>query len=184
MKSIDTGLPTGHVIESSLSGDAFTYVASNPTEEDAPGYNSDEQILSTRGASGWSSQNISLPHSGPEGPDNGDEYRFFSEDLSLGLPEEVGEYTSLKPDVFPPDSEDTAYIRHDLTCSTSPGTCYEPLVTSAPGYADVPEGTVFGPPRGFNDEGVEFAGASPDLMHVVVRSQAGLKSGARRWCAV
>jgi hypothetical protein len=183
------GVSGAKVIESSLSGDAFTYVGSNPTEEGAPGYFDEEQILSTRGSSGWSSQNIGLPRSNPEGPGNGEEYRFFSEDLSLGLPEAIGEFTSLKPDVFPPDSEGTPYVRHDLTCSSSPGTCYEPLVTgcpAAPAYcepllredADVPEGTTFGKSRGFAEEGVEFAGASPDLAHVVVKSQAALKPGA------
>jgi hypothetical protein len=166
------------VIESSLSGDALTYVASNPVEENAAGYHAEEQILATRGSGGWSSQNIGLPRSNPEGPGNGDEYRFFSEDLSLGLAEPIGgEFTSLKPDVFPPDSEGAPYVRHDLTCQTTPSTCFQPLVTGAPGYADVPEGTRFGS-HGNSREGVEFAGASPDLTHVVMYSETPLKPGA------
>jgi hypothetical protein len=171
------GLSGAHVIESSPSGDALTYVGSNPTEEGAAGYYTEEQVLSTRGASGWSSQDISLPRSVPNGPGNSNEYHFFSEDLSLGLAEPV-DFTALKPDVFPPDSEDTPYVRHDLTCQTTPSTCFQPLVTGAPGYADVPEDTEFGS-HGNAEEGVEFEGASPDLSHVVVRSvTAPLKSGA------
>jgi hypothetical protein len=176
------------VIESSLSGGTFTYAGSNPTETDPLGYYSLVQMISTRGASGWSSQDVSLPHSNPTEP--GNEYQFFSEDLSLGLATNGRqEFTSLKPDVFPPDSEGTPYVRHDLTCSSSPGTCYQPLVTGCPAApapcepllredADVPQGTVFDPGLGVRDADVEFAGASPDLKHVVMESDVPLKPGA------
>jgi hypothetical protein len=170
------------VIQSSRSGDAFTDLASTPTEEGAPGYFDHEQILSTRGQTGWSSQNISLPHHEPAqlSVGEGQEYRFFSEDLSLGLAESFGEFTSLKPFVFPPDSERTPYIRHDLTCPSAPGSCFEPLVTGAPGYANVPEGTTFGGNPTTDTGVVRFVGGTPDLRHVLVSSGSGapLKAGA------
>jgi hypothetical protein len=175
------------VVQSSQSGDAFTDLASNPTEEGAPGYFDEEQILFTRGPSGWSSQDISLPHNPPVdlSVGNGQEYRFFSEDLSLGLAESLGEFTSLKPFVFPADTERTPYLRHNLACSSTPATCYEPLVTGAPGYADVPEGTSFGGPPSTVVGAVRFEGATPDLAHVVVRDEepnrslkAGVPGGA------
>jgi hypothetical protein len=167
------------VTEASLSGDAFTGVAGSPTEEGARGYSGIEQVLYTRGAGGWSERDISLAHHTPSPPHigKGEDYRFFSEDLSLAVAEPFGEYTSLKPDVFPPDSERTPYVRHDLTCQATPSTCFQPLVTGAPGYADVPGGTSFGGSSGVEQGPVEFAGATPDLSHVVVNSGVGLKSG-------
>lgn len=161
-------------VQASSSGTAFTDMMTLPTEEGVPGFFFTERLLSTRGPGGWSSRDISLPHHEPvEAPvGTGQEYRFFSEDLSLGLAEPFGEFTSLKPNVFPPDTERTPYLRHDLSCQSEPATCYEPLVTGAPGYADVPEGTIFGGNNVEEDKrlkgAVEIAGASPDLSHVVI----------------
>jgi hypothetical protein len=168
------------VIQAASSGDAFTYIASNPTEEDAPGNLTAVQILSTRGATGWESRDISLPHA-PPGTlpvGQGEEYKFFSDDLSLGIAQPFGYFTSLKPDVFPLDSERTPYLRHNLTCSATPTTCYEPLVTGAPGYADVPEGTVFGGTGEAGEGTVRSVAATADLAHVIVQSGAPLKAGA------
>src|SRR6185312_7054882 len=97
--------------------------------------------LSKRGANGWSSQDLELPHRTASGPDTED-LRFFSEDLSLALAEPDGPFTSLVPEATPPDTERTLYLRHDDTCGAQPSACYLPLVTGAPGYADVPPGTV------------------------------------------
>ena len=175
------------IFQAAASGDAFTYVASKPTEEEAPGYFENEQILSTRvgggGAagnqSGWSTQEIALAHHEPVAVSigTGYEYRAFSEDLSLGLVEPFGEFTSQKPDVFPPDSERAPYLRHDLTCTSEPATCLRPLVTEAPGYEDVEPGIQFGgpPARSFGD--VAFVGASPDLAHVIVKAEVSLRAG-------
>jgi len=170
----------GWVTKASSSGGAFTYLASNPTEANVLGYASQEQVLATRGGAGsssWSSQDISLPHSGPveDNASDGNEYRLFSEDLSLGLAERLEGFTSLKPFAFPPDTELTPYLRHNLTCSASPGTCFQPLVTGAPGSADVLEGTTFG--ESGKERGVKFAAASPDLAHVVINSEVALKRG-------
>ena len=175
----------GWVIQASLSGEAFTYVGSTPTEADAKGYNGfAEQILSTRGPDGWSSKDISLPHASDTGPDagNGQDYRFFSEDLAIGIAEPLGEgpFVSLAPEVFPPDSGRTPYIRHDSTCASTPATCFEPLLTGAPGYSDLPEeeGINFGGEAGKPFGAVRFDGASADGKHVVLFSEMALSSSA------
>jgi hypothetical protein len=97
------------VIQAAASGAGVTYFATLPTEESVKGYiYNGVQVLAARGASGgWVSQDVSLPHSAPTGvPEgHGNEYRAFSTDLSTALVEPLGEFTSLAPEVFPPDTE-------------------------------------------------------------------------------
>jgi hypothetical protein len=154
-------------MQASSSGEMMTYITSLPTEGEATGNSSGEgtQVFSRRGATGWSSRDIMLPHATPTGPsvDHGGEYRMFSEDLSLGLVEPFGAYTSLGDEASPPDTGSTLYLRHDLTCEAAPAGCYETLVTSAPGYADEPPGTLL--------EAITFAGATPDLTHVLLSAK-------------
>ena len=164
--------------QSSPSGDALGYIVSAPTEEGAQGNGEGVQILSSRGAAGWSSEDISLPHSTPEGASGsgGHEYRFFSEDLSQAIVEPLGvEFASLAPQVFPPDTERTPYLRYDATCSSNSSSCFQPLLTEAPGYTDVPEGKAFGGGIGLRGQ-AEFMGATPDLTHVVISSKVPLTS--------
>jgi hypothetical protein len=175
------------VTQASVSGGEISYLTTKPTEEGAPGFGYIfEQVLSTRGKGGWESQDLSEPHAEPAqaSAGNGEEYRIFSEDLSSALVEPIGEFTSLKPDVFPPDTESTPYIRHDLTCASTPSTCYEPLLTAAPGYADVPPGTHFGATVGL-PTGWSVMATTPDLTHVILgefgvgsNSKQPLKQGA------
>ena len=83
----------GGAIEASADGSAITYVAGGPVGANPPTNNNYAQLFSTVGPGGWSTQDISLPHSAPVGPivGHGQEYRFFSEDLSLGALEQRGE---------------------------------------------------------------------------------------------
>ncbi len=174
------------VIQASASGDAMTYLATLPTEAEPRGYHEGEQVLSRRESGVWASRDIATAHSAPSGPvlAHGEEYRFFSEDLSLGLVEPWDEryFTSLAPEVSPPDTETTVYLRHNDTCDQTPATCYMPLVTGAPGYADVLAGTKFG-------DDIQFVGATSDLSHVVLFSGVGLTSeppnggGLYEWAA-
>jgi hypothetical protein len=164
-------IPEG-VIQASASGGAVTYLASIPTEEGVKGYlTHGVQVMSTRGEGAWSSHDISLAHATVFGlpVGEGNEYRFFSPDLSLALVEPFGEFSSLAPEVFPPDTEGTPYVRHDATCATTPASCFQPLLTGAPGYADVPEGTKFGGAK-------SFVGATPDLAHVILSARVPLTS--------
>ncbi len=170
------------VVQASSSGGAISYRATVPTEAGVAGYSLWDQVLSSRGAGGWSSKDISTAQSSATGPllSIGGEYRFFSEDLSLALVEPQGEFTSLASESSPPDSERTPYVRHDTTCAAAPAGCFQPLLTSAPGYADVPSGTEFGgPPMTAGGPAVgnaNFVGATPDLAHVILTSKVALTS--------
>jgi NHL repeat/WD40-like Beta Propeller Repeat len=169
------------VIQSSASGGGMTYLASIPPEaQPRGGYREEVQVLSQRGPASWLSRDIATAHSAPSGASlaHGEEYRFFSEDLSLGLvePWDEGYFTSLAPEVSPPDTETTVYLRHDATCESTPATCYMPLVTGAPGYADVQTGTKFGSENSGTGSVLNFQGATPDLSHVLLLSNVALTS--------
>lgn len=157
----------GPVTQASASGSKVTYIASLPTGEHPRGFILEEQVLGTRSNSAWSTQDISAAHASARAL--GEESKFFSEDLSQALiePNPEGEFLPLAPEATPPDTEFTQYIRHNLTCFTSAAGCFEPLLTSAPGFTDVPEGTVFGGRTRFVD-------ATPDLSHVILTSQVAL----------
>ncbi|HTA15820.1 MAG TPA: hypothetical protein VK781_13275, partial [Solirubrobacteraceae bacterium] len=164
------------LVQASASGEAITYGGSRPTEAAAQGYSEREQILSTRGVAGWISKDISLPHTNASGSAVGvpNEYPFFSEDLSLGLADPDGEFTSLSPDASPPDTERTQYVRHNSTCASAPASCYTPLVTGAEGFADVPEGVKFGGIPTHTQGEAGFVDATPDLSHAIVSSAVAL----------
>jgi hypothetical protein len=167
------------VIQAADSGDAISYVASRPTESDPAGYSNALQVLSTRGPGGWSSRDISLPEDTPSGASIGigQEYRAFSEDLSQAIAQPFGGFD---PSISAEASEETAFLRSDFPAGdpTDPclESCFRPLVTGAPGVANVPEGTEFAMQPGTKEPcrtalcGPHFVGASPDLKHVILRS--------------
>jgi WD40-like Beta Propeller Repeat len=170
------------VVQASVAGDAMTYLTDAPTEAEPQGYTNNVQVLSTRGQEGWGSRDIEPPHPVATGFSIGQgyEYRFFSEDLSFSVVQPFGTFDrSLSEEA----SEQTTFLRTDFAhghvsdpCGSS---CYRPLVTGAPGYANVPEGTVFGeegqcPPNMVC--GPEFRGGTPDLSHVVLTSHVALTS--------
>jgi hypothetical protein len=168
------------LVQASVNGDAIAYLTSAPTEAEPPGYSNEVQVLSTRGPGGWESRDIAPPNIAATGLSvgYGQEYRFFSEDLSSGIVQPFGRFN---PSLSGEASEQTAYLRTSFSsgdvgdpCSSS---CYRPLVTGAAGYANVPPGTVFGSGEcsGFVC-GPEFVGASPDLSHVVLTSNVALTS--------
>jgi len=173
----------GAVIQASAAGDAITYLTNAPTEAEPQGYTNLQQVLSTRGSGGWASQNIAIPHNEGTGISigQGEEYRFFSEDLSLGVVQPFGAFI---PSLSDEASEQTAYLRTDYVGgdAESPcvSSCYRPLVTGAPGHANVPPGTVFGKVEAgglfAHASGPVFVGATPDLSHVVLSSAVALTS--------
>jgi hypothetical protein len=175
----------GGVVQAAVGGEAMTFLTRSPTESEPAGYtNGEVQVLSLRGPDGWVSRDISTPHEHATGQavGQGDEYRFFSEDLSLAVVQPFG---SFDPSLSAEASEETPYLRTDFfhgnvnePCVQS---CYRPLVTGKPGYANVPEGTVFGQASKVGDAcppaaqcGPKFRGASPDLSHIVVESRIPL----------
>jgi hypothetical protein len=158
-------------IQASETGDAMTYYAYHPTELEPRGYVTAIQLLSTRGAQGWSSNDIALPHSGATGLPigQGTEYRFASADLSLGLMQPQGPVTQVAPE----ETERTPLIRHNSTCEAQPATCYTPLVNAA----NVPPGTKFDPYPENVGAAVVARDATPDLSHVILQTEVlGLTS--------
>jgi DNA-binding beta-propeller fold protein YncE len=169
--------------QAASSGDAVAYPASGPTEAEPPGYGSNVQVLSVRSEKGWQTRDITPPHASAAGL--GGEYAGFSEDLSDASVEPGGSFLALSPEA----SERTPYLRSNFPsgnpAALCAGACYRPLVTGAPGSANVPSGVRFGeehrcePPRGEERAcGPEFLGGSPDYSHVVLRSPASLVPGA------
>jgi hypothetical protein len=170
----------GGIIQAGGEGNAMTYVTASPTEANPAGYANLMQVLATRDSSGWASHDLGIADGSTTGISvgKGEEYRFFSEDLSLAVIQPFGAFI---PSLSAEASEQTAYLHDNFLngsverlCSTS---CYRPLVTGEPGYANVPSGTVF---AGKGDCpaalycGPEFIGATPDLKHVVLESVAQL----------
>jgi hypothetical protein len=177
-------------IQSSAAGSAMTYQAASPTESEPQGNPLSVQVLSVRGSDGWSSRDMTLPHATAIGivEGNGTEYRAFSEDLSHAVVQQWGSFLACRsaegvaqPCLSEEASEQTPFLASSYVdgnpsepCLPPAMSCYEPLVTGVPGVADVPEGTVFGPPTTDPFTGPSFVGATPDLKHVVLRSEPGV----------
>ncbi|MCW2989066.1 MAG: hypothetical protein JWM24_2004 [Solirubrobacterales bacterium] len=194
------GIGAVSVVQAAASGGAISYPASAPTEAEPAGSPNQTQVLSARGPAGWSSRDLNAPHEANTGVQTF-EYRYFSTDLSLGLLQPKGAFV---PSLSPQASEQTPYLRTNFS-SAEPAafcteSCYRPLATGCPpegeacspaveAAADVPPGTVFGGEPGCRHEltcGPKFAGASPDLGHVVFSSSAlaltpGGKPGEGLW---
>jgi hypothetical protein len=174
----------GAVIEAAAGGGAVTYMTAAPTEPSPQGYANYLQVFSARGSSGWVSRDISPPHDTAAGltVGYGEEFRFFSEDLSLGLIQPFGAFTRSLSDEA---SEQTPFVHTDFLNgdATDPcvDSCYRPVVSGVPGHADVPPGTEFGNDTECNGGlkvicGPRFVGATPDLSHVVLESVVALTS--------
>jgi hypothetical protein len=189
------------VVQVAAGGGAISYKASAPTESAPQGdLSGGVQVLSTRGGgnqsagtSSWSSRDITSPHASGTGKSvggAGEEYRFFSEDLSQAVVQPFGSFLpcvsaqgATQPCLSPEASEQTPFL-HGLQAGA-----YTPLVTGCPAkpahcepaveeHADVPAGTVF------TDEALEregssnnqvafgphFRGATPNLSHIVLQS--------------
>ncbi len=173
------GIGETAVVQAAAGGDALAYNGNAPTEI-APQANAGElQVLSVRGADGWTSRDLPVPHEHAPGAgiNEGPEFRFFSEDLSIGLLQPMGDFV---PGLSPEASQQTPYL--GTLAGSCAGSCYRPLVTDKPGYANVPPGTAFGEetngkcPQLFC--GPFFVGATADLRHVILESHTPLVEGA------
>jgi hypothetical protein len=192
------------VIQASADGDAISYIANGPIEAEPQGSSNSVQILSRRLTSNWGSLNIAGPNIAATGAavGQGNEFRFFSEDLSRSIAQPLGNFLPFSPAA----SEQTPYLRSDFPtgnvgepCS---GSCYRPLVIGCAAAgpcpapieegANVPAGRIFannrndpkcgasaGPRRdaGFACRPM-FVGATPDLTHIVIESEVDLDPGA------
>jgi hypothetical protein len=171
--SIDADEIEGGVAQAAAGGGAFTWAASVPVGTEVAGSRTFEwsQVYSARGAGGWSSRDIAGANATANGFLVGDqsEYRLFSSDLSLGVVEQKSP-TPLSPRA----TEMTPYLREDASVS------YLPLVTAE----NVPSGVKFGGTINTNNKpqgDPAFAGASPDLSHVVLESVAPLTLNAQQF---
>jgi hypothetical protein len=158
----------GQDLQASVEGGGITYSALAPFVLNPAGSRAPErtQVISTRRAPGsWETADITTEHNegASEVAAGGlSEYKLFSSDLSLGFVEPAG-YTPLPP--LPAGSERTVYLR-------AANGEYRALVSAA----NVPPGTKFGGDIQRGVRGVNFAGASPDLSHIVLNSKAQLTS--------
>jgi DNA-binding beta-propeller fold protein YncE len=174
------------IAQASASGNAITYVADAPTEANPAGYSNRLQILSRRGGTSWSSRDIALPHTSATGlgVDAGAEYKAFDPELTTSTVQPFGEFI---PQLSREANESTAYM-HSLQegCTSN---CFKPLVTGMPGFANVPESTVFGEESKCQPKNPEspparvvcgpiFEGATEDLTHVILSAGAELVAGA------
>jgi hypothetical protein len=196
-------LPIGApgVVQAAASGDAISYLASAPSESQPQGNAANSQVISTRAGGAWSSRDIAPPQEGATGQPVGlgQEYRFFSSDLSQGVVQRFGAFM---PSLSAGASEQTPYLTSLRQSCLSGGLsgCYEPLVSACPEegercapaiaeHANAAPGSVFGeeglcPPKGLC--GPVFVGATADLGHVVMTSNvpllgASVKGGLYEW---
>ncbi len=155
----------GGATQASEDGTSVTYIATAPIGANPPGHLFSTLMFSTRGAGGWSSEDISLPHLHATELDNvnaGEEYLRFSSDLSRAVLVPV--HRTLEPSLAPEVHQEVAgsqeiYLRDNLT------EAFQALDTSEPL-----------PPPVANSERqpIAFEGGSPDLSHLVFRGPAGL----------
>jgi hypothetical protein len=198
-------LPIGApgVVQAAAAGDAISYLATAPSEAQPHGNALNSQVISTRTGGAWASRDIAPPHEGPTGQSvgEGQEYRFFSNDLTRGVVQRFGAFT---PSLSAAASEQTPYLTSlsQACLSGGLGGCYDPLVSACPEegeecpaaiaeHADAAPGSVFGeegqcPSSQKQKCGPVFAGATPELAHVVLNSKAPLlgrsvKYGLYEW---
>ncbi len=166
--------PASGVIEASNDGVRITYAANAALGEEPPTNRAPEatQVVSTRSPKGWSTADIATPHDHAEGIQptvTAQEYRAFSPDLSRALVQPFPAFDN--PLQEPPlvtgvqKEERGLYLRHDLTCTPEPSSCYQPLLS----VADDTTGAPFAGK-------VNFEGASENLQHVIFSSDVALSS--------
>lgn len=166
-------------VQAAAAGDAIAYRTNSPGEAEPQGYSRIETALSARGASGWTSLDISPPHSQAGGSEGraGSEFQVFSSDLTHAALRPISsEFTALSPEA----SESTPYLRTDFPAGEASvfcrEACYQPLVTRANDTAQ-PFAPFGEEPHGYCEKqgcGPLFWGASPDLSHLIISSPAQL----------
>ncbi len=179
----------GSLVQAAEAGGAITYASIGAIENPVGNSNLTQAVSVRSAAGGWSSQNIATPHEVATGvSQSGQEYRFFSSDLSTALVEPFGSGSSgSEPEgaalLSPGASEMTLYLRANTPLPPTPSEQgdytgamteggYLPLVTGCPlpptacrtanveKDANVPAGTSFG-------GHLSFVGATSDLSHMV-----------------
>ncbi|HTZ64639.1 MAG TPA: hypothetical protein VMB51_11090 [Solirubrobacteraceae bacterium] len=160
----------GGSIEASADGERLAWLATGPVVSEPQGNRNLElsQLLSTRGAQGWSTQSLETPHEQGSGLllPSPEQYHYFTPDLSSSLlqPTYAHDFGPLEaPPLSPEATEKTIYVRTNPPAPAG----FTPLVTAA----DDTAGSAFG-------GSLEFLGAASDLQHAVFESKVGLTSAA------
>ncbi len=144
------------LMQAASEGNGITYTVNSPLGEGEIGRNFSSQVLSTRTAGRWHTQDVSgrdgLPQEGQSTKglfEDNEFWHLFSSDLSVGLyePGHEGELPAQSAEV----TERTLYLRDSATGAFSP----------LESEADVPKGVKFG------DEQMVYFTGTPDLSHVV-----------------
>ncbi|HYH53189.1 MAG TPA: hypothetical protein VD761_03580 [Solirubrobacterales bacterium] len=160
--------PPGGPMQAAENGDGLAYQSLGSIDGQADGNRAIERstILARRGIDGWNSRDLTPPHAKAVRLGAGNEFDVFSRDLRVA---------ALEPQDANPLSPSASFKTPYLRINEQPPT-FVPLVTSKEGHGNVPPGLEFGSPN----EEVTISGASPDLAHVVLNSEAPLAPGAQR----
>ena len=163
------GLGGESFVEAAEDGGVISYTANGsivPNPAGNPYPQIPAQVLSRRGAGGWSTGEIALPRGNETiGDDLTSEYRLFSSDLSSALVEPIT--TKFDRQLSPEATLGTPYLRDNETGS------YLPLVTAN----NVPAGTP--PYDGIVVDQPHVLAATPDLSHVLLQSPYALAEKAK-----
>jgi hypothetical protein len=171
--SLEAIAEEGGVIEAAAAGDAVTYLASGPFGESEPESNDapePAQIVSARklGSTGWSSQDVAAPEDAERtqgyNPGRERQYEVFTPELTEAILNPYGEVP-----LSVGTTEKTIYLRNSLAPCVVPSACFEPLIDAGDDTA-TPQAAFAGK--------LFFEGASPDLQHVILRSQPPLTENA------
>jgi hypothetical protein len=165
------GLPgaagaNGGVIQAEEEGNSIAF-ASQGAFENPAGAPVMVQYLATRGASNWSTVNITPPMRAETSPavGNGGPYKAFSSNLSKSLFLNTAPHYT--PNINPPLSEEEPAGYQDYFLRDNHTGVFLPVITKASP-----------PSESASEFEMEFQGASPDLSHVVISTQAALTSNA------
>jgi hypothetical protein len=150
------------VMQAAADGNGVVYESVTSIEANPDGNRAIEvsTVLARRDADRWLSKDITPPRAEVAQLRFGGEYKTFSQNLDRALLEQQ-DNTPLSPEA----SEETPYLRENSEPAT-----YRPLVTGKEGFANVPEGTVFGGGNGSASSPVLIAAADPSLTHPVLKS--------------
>ncbi len=165
----------GDQIQAAQDGSGITYLANEPYGEGIVGKLNVSQVLTTRGADGWSSEDITPPQSlapADELIKVGHAYVQFSSDLSRALVQERGSQVDL---AAPEASEGQSFLRDDLNGSfralLTPASLTIGALPPATKRKDETDET-------FAEELAVVVAQTPDLSHVVLQSPLSLIPGA------
>jgi len=165
----------GGVFQAAAGGGAITYSSADSFGAGAQGAPSGSQYVATRGSGGWSSANITTAVlSGSYGDEpNGVPYQLFAPDLSRGLLSNGercrGNAGGECPVANPPLPGTGAPAGYRNYYARSESGSFQSLLTA---------GDLAHTPLSPAQLELRFAGASPDLSHVVLASCAALSTGA------